>query len=109
MPSVRFFAESNEAAIVFSKFCASWTLAWSFRRRSSSNSLSRCACFSRNFSISSAIICSLEPGAGAFGVNDARAAAGTGFVVSIEVTKVRSLDSFSSSAGVRWTPPGGDE
>ena len=78
MPSVRFFAESNEAAIVFSKFCASCTLAWSFRRRSSSNSLSLCACFSRNFSISSAIICSLLPGAGAFGINDASAAAGTG-------------------------------
>ena len=100
MPSVRFFAESNEAAIVFSKFCASWTLAWSFRRRSSSSSLSRCACFSRNFSISSAIICSLEPGAGAFGINDANAEAGTGFVVSIDVTKVLSRVSFSSSCGV---------
>mmetsp|Transcript_6336 Transcript_6336/g.26604 ORF Transcript_6336/g.26604 Transcript_6336/m.26604 type:complete len:212 (+) Transcript_6336:1254-1889(+) len=50
------------AAVLVAALCVaswrivSWIFAWSLRRRSSSSSRSRCACFERNFSISSAIM-----------------------------------------------------
>mmetsp|Transcript_4820 Transcript_4820/g.14306 ORF Transcript_4820/g.14306 Transcript_4820/m.14306 type:complete len:334 (+) Transcript_4820:547-1548(+) len=103
---LRFSADSRPSLTLCSSRMVSWILAWSLRRRSSSSSLSRCAWDARNFSISSAIICSRDAGAAEAGSaapppNSFSRAASTGARRFEDEANCWSFLSFSSSAGVR--------